>query len=274
MAGLLLCFRDGECDVSALPYIPLFVADYLADTSHLSTLEHGAYLLLIFNYWQRGKPLPSTDYHLARIARVTPREWAGLKPAIAPFFEENGEYWFHPRIEAELAKVRRTSKNCSRAGKASAEAKSKKVLNTRSTPVEQSFNHTETNTDTKEVGIGSAREAEVENVKRETPSDDLEAKLRDAAGWQSEPAPMLAVTGEVQALIDAGAILEIDVLPVVRALAPQCRSRTSWRYFLKAIVQARDDRIAAAKIVSLPQPKAQPHAKSSATDLIDQFLSR
>ena len=52
-----------------MPYIPLFVADYLADTSHLSTLEHGAYLLLIMNYWQRGESLPCGDMQLARIAR-------------------------------------------------------------------------------------------------------------------------------------------------------------------------------------------------------------
>jgi hypothetical protein len=81
---------------------------------------------------------------------------------------------------------------------------------------------------------------------------DLEVKLREAAGWQSEPAPMLAVTGEVQALIENGADLETDVLPVVKALAPKCGNRTSWRYFLGAIARQRDQRIAAATIVSPP----------------------
>lgn len=97
--------------------------------------------------------------------------------------------------------------------------------------------YTETETDSGRVG---ARE----------PLADLEAKLREAAGWQSEPAPMLAVTGEVQALIDSGADLETDVLPIVKALAPKCSTRTSWRYFLSAIARQRDQRIAAATIVS------------------------
>jgi uncharacterized protein YdaU (DUF1376 family) len=40
--------------MAALPYMQFHIAEYLADTSHLTTEEHGAYLLLIFNYWQRG----------------------------------------------------------------------------------------------------------------------------------------------------------------------------------------------------------------------------
>lgn len=137
--------------------------------------------------------------------------------------------------------------------------------------------HRRDGTVSEEDGIGSAREPQNTDVPRETitqPTDNLELlekKLREASGWQHEPAPMLAVTGEIRGLIEAGAILEIDVLPVVKALAPQCRVRTSWRYFLKAIAQARDDRIAAANVISLPRPQGQNHVKSTATDFINQF---
>ena len=54
--------------MAALPYMQLYIADYLADTMHLSAEEHGAYLLLMFNYWQTGKPIPKN--RLAKIARL------------------------------------------------------------------------------------------------------------------------------------------------------------------------------------------------------------
>jgi hypothetical protein len=83
------------------------------------------------------------------------------------------------------------------------------------------------------------------------PDADLERKLRQAAGWQSDPSPKLAITGPIQALIDAGADLEQDVLPVIAAIAPRADGR-SWNYFIKAIARARDQRISAATVVSMP----------------------
>jgi uncharacterized protein YdaU (DUF1376 family) len=131
--------------MAALPYMPLYVADYLADTAHLSTQAHGAYLLLIMNYWQRGEALPCEDRKLARIARMTDEEWAGVRGDIAEFFNETiAGTWQHGRIEAELNKVREKSEKASSAGKASAQRRS----NERSTDVQQTFNHTDTDTDT------------------------------------------------------------------------------------------------------------------------------
>jgi hypothetical protein len=82
---------------------------------------------------------------------------------------------------------------------------------------------------------------------------------------------MLAVTGSVQALIDQGADLEIDVLPTIKALAPKARGRTSWKYFLNAIAQARDDRIAAAKIVTHPNAIRNANGPSSKPSRQDAF---
>lgn len=95
--------------MAAIPYMPLYVADYLSDAAHLSTLEHGAYLLLIMTYWQRGEALPADDKKLARICRVGPREWARIKPAISEFFQVDCNNWSHRRIESELQNVRAKS---------------------------------------------------------------------------------------------------------------------------------------------------------------------
>jgi uncharacterized protein YdaU (DUF1376 family) len=85
--------------------MPLYVADYLADTRRLSTLDHGAYLLLIMDYWQNGS-LPNDDAALSRIAGLTPKEWAKVKTFISPLFKDG---WRHKRIDEELAKAEQIS---------------------------------------------------------------------------------------------------------------------------------------------------------------------
>lgn len=107
--------------MAALPYMQLYIADYLADTMHLSAEEHGAYLLLMFNYWQTGKPIPKN--RLAKIARLTNERWADVEPSLQEFFCDNGEEWVHLRIEEDLASVREKLTKKSAAGKASVQAR-------------------------------------------------------------------------------------------------------------------------------------------------------
>ncbi|EOS1643817.1 DUF1376 domain-containing protein [Escherichia coli] len=107
--------------MAALPYMQLYIADYLADTMHLSAEEHGAYLLLMFNYWQTGKPIPKN--RLAKIARLTNKRWADVEPSLQEFFCDNGEEWVHLRIEEDLASVREKLTKKSAAGKASVQAR-------------------------------------------------------------------------------------------------------------------------------------------------------
>jgi DNA modification methylase len=67
------------------PWMPLYVADYLADTRRLSTLEHGAYMLLIMDYWRNGN-LPEDDVTLARIAGLNERDWLLIRGNIEKLF--------------------------------------------------------------------------------------------------------------------------------------------------------------------------------------------
>lgn len=83
------------------PWMPLYIADYLADTGHLTGAEHGAYMLLIMRYWQDGS-LPADERLLARFAKMTAEQWAESRDVLAALFEDG---WRHKRIDEELAKA-------------------------------------------------------------------------------------------------------------------------------------------------------------------------
>ncbi len=83
------------------PWMPLYVADYLRDTRRLTAAEHGAYLLLIMEYWTAGK-LPDDDKQLSRIACMSGAEWRKAKPNVQPYFSDGWKG--HKRIDTELAK--------------------------------------------------------------------------------------------------------------------------------------------------------------------------
>lgn len=92
--------------MAALPYMQLYVAEYLADTQHLNGAQHGAYMLLMMTYWTRGKALPDSDERLAIIARTEIGEWREkVRPALEEFFTVAGGSWSHKRIEADLEAV-------------------------------------------------------------------------------------------------------------------------------------------------------------------------
>jgi len=138
--------------MAALPYMRLYIADYLADTAHLSAIQHGAYLLLIMNYWQTGRALPSNDVKLARIARMTPKEWAEHGPVLAEFFQDRDGAWHHKRIDAELDavavksdKARTARQQRTHYGRLTNVGHS---LDERATEPQRTPNHTDTDTDT------------------------------------------------------------------------------------------------------------------------------
>lgn len=92
--------------MTARPWMPFYFSDYLADTGHLSTTEHGAYLLLIAHYWSHGS-LPSDEAVIARITRMTARQWAQSRDVLRSLFGDN---WCHKRIDKELAQAIEKSK--------------------------------------------------------------------------------------------------------------------------------------------------------------------
>lgn len=104
--------------MSAPPYMKLWVADYLADTTHLTRDEHGAYLLLLMAMWRAGGRLPADDARLAKIALASPKEWSAMRETLLGFFQRRGSLLTHKRVAQEMAKYETTSERRKEAGKA------------------------------------------------------------------------------------------------------------------------------------------------------------
>lgn len=78
--------------------MPFYVGDYIRDTQHLTTEQHGAYLLIIFAMFSAGGSLPSDEAKLSRIARMTKAKWLSNRDEILPYFQDDGEVLTHTKI--------------------------------------------------------------------------------------------------------------------------------------------------------------------------------
>ena len=251
-------------------WMPLYVADYLADTGHLTAAEHGAYLMLIMHYWMHGG-LPREEAQLRRIARMSAREWAAARETLAGFF---GPDWRHDRIETEIAKSDSKARSRSESGARGARAKSLKtqsvgVANATILP-EQKARQTEdfalassphTQRDVFSLGSNTSLDDDTDARAGGGRTGDLEARrwrMIEAGGaalcrQSIEMQPM----SEALRWDDAGCDFEMDVLPAIAASAARRRAGTvrSWGYFSGAVFEARDRRLAP---VPPPRPPPEP----------------
>lgn len=103
------------------PSMPLFTDAYLADTRHLSTAEHGAYLLMLMTAWRDPDcSLPDDDVFLGRITGSA-RNWKKWKVNIMPLWEKSDDgRLYQKRLRSERKFVSAKRKQQSEAGKASA----------------------------------------------------------------------------------------------------------------------------------------------------------
>jgi uncharacterized protein YdaU (DUF1376 family) len=105
-------------------WLSFYVSDYYRDTNHLRTIEHGAYLLLIFNAWTNDGKLPSDPERLRSITRMNSKEWRASRNELMKFFYLDEGFYRHKRIDAELDKAKGIIAKRQGAGRASAAARS------------------------------------------------------------------------------------------------------------------------------------------------------
>lgn len=112
----------------ALPYMPLYVADYLGDTQHLTCEQDGAYLRLLMCLWRSGGKLPLDHAKLARMCKLSPRKWAAVWVDLEPFFDVSDGMISSARLAREIEEADRNFAEKSSLGVASGKSRVLKSL--------------------------------------------------------------------------------------------------------------------------------------------------
>jgi uncharacterized protein YdaU (DUF1376 family) len=106
-----------EIAMAEFPHMRLWTADYLGDTTHLTTIEHGAYMLLLMTAWRsKAHCLPDDNLLLQQYTKTRAHQWKRIRPRLEPFFEINCGFWFHMRMLDEIEAIRRQRNQKSIAG--------------------------------------------------------------------------------------------------------------------------------------------------------------
>lgn len=223
-------------------WMPFYVADYLRDTMHLTTLQHGAYMLLIMHAWSNAGLLPNDERQLARIAKMSLELWRKNWPVLGPFFQAKEKHLLSKRVADEHAKACRITeirREAGRAGGRPRKANGKQNETPSPTPPPTEVHVEAPSEHQQQVGDGesdwpgaSVEEWEVALAGRSagridsTKSASLVLSRAFLVQWQRD-----------------GLSFELDVAPAVEAICSNLREPVnSWRLFDRRARQIFRDR--------------------------------
>lgn len=103
-------------------FIPIYIGDYLKDTTFLTTEQHGAYILMLFACWQHGG-IPNDDNVICRTTGLSLDAWSNAKAMLMRYFEDDSGMLVNRRIEKELMKARKNKNSAVERAKKAAQAR-------------------------------------------------------------------------------------------------------------------------------------------------------
>jgi uncharacterized protein YdaU (DUF1376 family) len=237
-----------------IPYFDFYPSDFMHGVRGLSAQEVGVYTMMLCRIYEENGPV---EFHVLRLATYCGMRESTFKKTVDTLVNlgkldiADGKI-SNRRAESEISSRSDKLKLNSKAGKASAEKREQKQRS-KSTGVQQAFNHTDTDTDTDtdtEATLSSVAAPRGEN----SDLDLLQRKLVEAVGEGNIQSHAALVVGPMVELITGGVSLELDILPCLRSRSSSLkRPAGSWNYFVPGIRDAYERRIGAAQ--NLPKQK-------------------
>lgn len=287
--------------MAEFPALPFFTDAYLADTRHLTTEEHGAYILLLMCAWRtRGCMLKDDDRSLARMAGLSPARWRRVRPVLLEFFTVTDGVWHQGKLsqvyETVAKKVERNRQNGAKGGRARAYKQQQPsdepniLKNKRPTAPSARFVPGWNQTIAKSQ-LGSAEQAgdQATRTKSKTKSESRSIISPSEGQMVLEDATVKAVVtaaaleGDVDfnvilGWLSAGANLKADILPTIKRLYDRELVRTGKApfhlgYYSPAILEAMRQRVEGNSppiVIAPSQPRIR--FQSENTDHWRQFL--
>ena len=268
--------------MAEFPALPFFTDAYLADTRHLTTEEHGAYLLLLMCAWRtRGCALKDDNRQLARMAGVSPTKWKRLRPVLAEFFTVAGGLWHQKKLtgvyETVAEKVERNRLNGAKGGRASAakQARSGKAVGqpskagetgqkfeagwprkiTEAVPSVLAENKADAAANAAASGEPSDQATKTKAKTKFIGSSKLATTTHDEIAAAAGLDPLYLDAATLVEWSAAGVDHELDMLPTIRRLAARQLAKAGkvpqhLAYYSRAVLEARDKRLGAVTLGS------------------------
>lgn len=216
-------------------WMPLYIGDFLADTSHLGATETGIYMRLIMHCWQHGS-IPRDDRKLAMIAHCDLRVWHQFRDTVLQFFDA---------VDASSMQQRRVTKELRRSEEISNKRKAAAMQRHSKRPAKLVQKHTQSQSQSqlqKEDAVSTASSLAAAPSKSMISDQAFEIAKRVLVAMDVEDGDPRGVGAPmtVQGWINGGWDPEIILRTVKLILARGGRPK-SLVYFTNAIADAHAD---------------------------------
>lgn len=225
------------------PYMTVWVADWTADTQHLSCEQDGAYWRLIRAMWRAHGFLPNEPAKLAHVVGLSTKKWLAISDDVLDFFEVDGDHLTHGKLKETLISVSQKSAERVAAGAKGGRAKALK----RKEAILANAKDLPSSLPEQTPSISDVKYHTTPLNAREAVDDWPDGKAKDHARLLYEAANtvyldpsrshgLVGSEGRLHRWREAGASWEHDVLPTVTGKMQGKRSAvSSWDYFDAAI---------------------------------------